>query len=191
MLWKYLAIGAGLLLTCAPRAGAQLAPPWSNLEVRMAGGAWVPTGAMRDDFRDAGTIGVQGAAELSDNLHAILSASWTRGHARQMAGTSLTYVWQYDVGVESNLRRPLAAGWAVNPFLGVGAGLRTYDYRASGDLRSCTAAYGAVGAELQRQALALRVEVRDYVSCYESPLTGSRKTRNDVGIMAGIAWHLR
>jgi hypothetical protein len=52
--------------------------------------------------------------------------------------------------------------------------------------------YGAIGTELQLGNSALRAEARDNVFCYKSPIRGmGSSTRNDVGVMLGIAYHFR
>ena len=56
--------------------------------------------------------------------------------------------------------------------------------------RSCMAGYGAVGLEFQRKMTALRIEGRDNVTCFKSPVSGSYKTRNDVGITMGFVYHV-
>ena len=189
MRYSTLLVGVAFAVTCAARAGAQTGA-WTEGEVRLVTGAWVPTGAMRDDFGTATLVGVQGAARLGGQLRALLAVSWTHAHARRLPADDVTHVWQWDMGVERAFGRARADGWTVLPFAGLGAGLRSYDHRASGDLRSCTAAYGALGGELRRGTLALRAEARDYVSCYESPATGSRQTRNDVGVTVGVGYRL-
>jgi hypothetical protein len=57
--------------------------------------------------------------------------------------------------------------------------------------RTCGSGYGALGTEFQRDRLALRAEARDYVCCFKAPVTGVKsKTRNDVGLSLGFAYHL-
>jgi hypothetical protein len=49
-----------------------------------------------------------------------------------------------------------------------------------------------VGTEFQIARTALRLEARDNVFRYRSPISGvSSKTRNDVGLSFGVAYHLR
>ena len=182
---------AGLLLGTAG-AGAQESARRVTPEVRPYVGVYLPAGAMRDQFKAATTLGAQGALELSRNLHLLANGSWTHGHTKLAVTNDVTYVWQYDVGVEANVARPLGGGWLFRPFAGLGAGGRTYDYRASGVAsRSCTAGYGALGTELQTGGVAVRVEGRDYLSCYRAPTATASHTRNDVGLALGMAYHLR
>ena len=52
-----------------------------------------------------------------------------------------------------------------------------------------TSGYGSLGTELQTGAVALRVEARDYMSCFKSPVTGLHDTRSDLGLSLGVAYH--
>lgn len=166
--------------------------PARTPEIRPFAGAFVPTGAMRDDFRTATMVGLQVATEMSRDFHVLASAGWTHGHNRFGLGSDRTDIWQYDAGVEASRSRPLASGWTVRPFLGLGGGARTYDYRVAGmKSRSCAAGYGAVGTEFEAGAMGVRFEARDYVSCFKSPVTGRRDTRNDLGLTLGVSYHMR
>ena len=159
-------------------------------EIRPFVGAYVPVGAMRRDFRDATMFGLQAAIERSRNLHFLGSASWTPGRNKYDRGSARTDIWQYDAGLEVNLYRPTAAGWVFRPFAGLGAGARTIDYRATGLASyTCTAGYGSLGTELQTGGVALRVEARDYMACFKSPVTGLHDTRSDLGLSLGVAYH--
>lgn len=184
-------LAAGLLLS-ASTVGAQDAPRRLTPEIRPFVGVFVPTGGLRDAFKSATTLGAQGAFELTRNVHLLGSVGWTHGHSKLVRGNDLTHIWQYDVGAEGNLVREMGGGWLFRPFLGAGAGARTYDYRAPGvGSRTCTAGYGSLGTEFQTGAMALRLEGRNYLSCYRAPLTGRNTTRSDLGLSLGVAYHLR
>jgi hypothetical protein len=181
-----------LLLAGAARVGAQETAPPGTLEIRPFAGAYIPTGAMRDNFKTAGMAGLQLAGELSRNFHVLASGSWTNGHNKFALGSTRTDVWQYDAGVEANLVRTIAGGWLFRPFVGVGAGARTYDYKAAGlRTRTCSMGYGAVGGQFEAGSMGLRLEARDHLSCFKSPMTGRSNTLNDVGLTLGVAYHLR
>ncbi len=70
---------------------------------------------------------------------------------------------------------------------------RTYAFQELGLTdKTCFAGYGALGTEFQIARTALRLEARDNVFCYRSPVPGvSSKTRNDIGLSLGVAYHLR
>jgi hypothetical protein len=99
----------------------------------------------------------------------------------------------YDAGVEYGLVRPLAGEWEMKPFLGAGIGGRTYQFKSSVlHDRTCTSGYGTLGTEFQLSRIALRFEGRGNFFCYESPLTtGESKTRNDISLNFGLAYHIR
>ena len=162
-------------------------------EIRPFVGAYIPAGAMRDDFKTSEMFGAQAALELSDYFHVGGTVAWAHGH-NKFAGFSddLTYIWQYDLGVELNLMQEVGATWLFRPFLGAGGGGRTYDYQAEGvGTQTCTAGYAALGSELQRGSIALRLAGRGYLACFESPVTATKTTRNDFGLAFGLAYHIR
>jgi hypothetical protein len=179
------------VLSLATPAAAQERWRQSSAELRPFAGVFLPVGAHRADFKSATMVGAQGAVEVNRHLHAVASVGWTHGHNRLFV-SDLTYIWQYDVGAEINAVRQMGWGWYLRPFFGTGFGGRTYDYRDDAtQASSCIAGYGTVGAEVQRNVLALRAEARDYLSCFESPVSGVKRTRNDLGLTVGLAYHLR
>ena len=181
-----------MLVAGVPVLGAQETERSRRPEIRPFVGAYIPTGAMRDNFKTATMLGAQVGVELSQNFHVLASTAWTHGHNKFNVGSDRTNIWQYDAGVEANLYRPLASGWVFRPFMGAGAGARSYDYRVEGvKTRTCTAGYGSVGSELQSGPVAIRLEARDYLTCFRSPVTGKSNTRNDVGVTFGVAYHVR
>ena len=99
-----------------------------------------------------------------------------------------------DVGVETR-GGTWREGRAVtfSPFVGLGAGARSYNYRKLDvDATHNLASYGAIGGEIGVRRVGVRVEVRDYVSGFR-PLvgTGSSATRNDVVVMMGLRFKRR
>ena len=180
------------LFAVASTGGSQELTGGFTPEIRPFVGVYVPTGAMQDQFESASMAGLQIAVELNRNFHVLGSVGWTHVHTKLSMARDLTDIWQYDIGVEGNLIHPLNDLWLLRPFAGIGAGGRTYDYRAPGvGSRRCTAGYGSLGTELQRGDVAFRLEGRDYLSCFESPVTGRKSTLNDVGISFGLAYHIR
>ncbi len=163
-----------------------------RFELRPFVGAFLPRGNMSTDFKADTMIGGQTALELSTNAHVVGTVGWTHGHAKfAPASDDVASIWQYDVGAEFNLLYRMENDWMWRPFAGLGAGGRTYDYSvATFESKTCTAGYAALGSELQGGAVAYRVEGRGYLSCFTSPLTGARETRNDFGLAFGVAWHV-
>jgi hypothetical protein len=186
----------GLFLAVALSAGtgalsAQTASP--ALELRPFAGASIPTGTQRDLFKSAALIGIQGAVEMKPTFHLLGSFGWVDGTSKYQLGSNNVDIFQYDVGAELGMIAPLGGGWELKPFLGLGAGARTYRY-SSDQLsnKTCGSAYGAAGTEFQITKIALRLEARDNVFCYRSPLVGQKsKTRNDLGLAFGLAYHIR
>jgi hypothetical protein len=182
---------AAALLFASPTLAQDFDP--YGFEVRPVVGAFMPVGAHRDDFRNATMLGAQAALEVNEFFHLVGGVSWTHGHARGgLLRTDLTHIWQYDAGAELGLYLEPADLLVLRPFLGLGGGGRTYDYRdAAAGAATCTAGYASLGSEFQRDLLALRLEGRGYASCYESRLTARRQTRYDVALMLGITYHFR
>ena len=178
-------------VACASVASGQ-ATDATPVELRPFIGVFVPIGSQSSDFKTATSVGFQGALEMSQHIHGLISGTWTRDHTKVGSfNTDVANIWQFDAGAEFNLVRPLNHGWLFRPFVGAGAGLRTYDYAAVlVGSKSCSAGYGALGTELQRDVVAFRLEGRDYVSCFQSPITGNRVTRSDIGIALGLAYHM-
>ena len=184
-----LLLGASLLVPRLLSAQDVWRP--AAVEVRPFAGMFLPTGAQRADFKSATMIGIQGAMEFNRHVHAVGSVGRTHGHTKLFAKDG-TNIWQYDLGAEFNLIRQIGVERDLRPFVGAGGGGRTYEYRSPGvGTRSCHAGYATVGAELQRELVAFRAEARDYLSCFDSPLTGAKRTRNDLGLTVGVAYHLR
>ena len=186
----------GLLLAVASIVAASALPAqtWTPaLELRPFGGAYVPTGTQRDYFKDASLLGLQGAIELKPSFHVVGSFSWVDGKSKYNLGKANVDIFQYDAGVELAAVKVLDRGWELKPFIGLGAGARTYQF-SSDQLsnKTCSLAYGALGSELQIARIALHLEARDNVFCYRSPIVGQKsKTRNDLGLSLGMAYHIR
>jgi hypothetical protein len=190
MRYSFLGIGAIVLVAAVGSAQETVG---IKPEIRPFVGGYMPTGELRDDFKVATIVGAQGALEINRNLHVLGSVGWIHGH-NKFAGFSkdLTYIWQYDGGIELNLVREIGNGWMFRPLVGLGGGGRTYDYQAAeAGRKTMLAGYGALGMEFQKGIVALRVEGRDYVTRFESPLTVDKKMRNDATLSFGLAYHLR
>jgi hypothetical protein len=163
-----------------------------RLELRPFAGMYVPAGGMADDFKSSSLFGIQPALELNQNFHVLGTFGWSDARSKIGALTNdQAYLWQYDLGVEANAFKEIGEGWLFRPFVGAGAGARTYEYKDVGvGNKTCTAGYGALGTEFQKLALALRIESRGYVNCFTQPLTGKKLTRADMTFAAGFAYHL-
>jgi hypothetical protein len=190
-----MALGLGGLLVATANAGAQdqvLATRGASaaFEIRPYLGAYVPTGDQRDLLKDAVLVGAQASWRVIPQLAVTGTFGWAPSKDRVTAGDQTLDLYQYDVGAEA--RAPSwynAESWDFTPFVGLGVGGRTYNYRDldNVDAKTNVAAYGALGGEVGFGRLGLRLEGRDYVSRFE-PLTGNNdtKTRNDVTLAAGL-----
>lgn len=186
-------VAAALLGTfIAAAAAAGQSPSESRLEVRPFIGAFIPTGDQREMLDDAITVGAQGAYAVTSYLSIVGTFSVTPSSDTRMSLNDDLDVFSYDIGAE--LRKSFIvskSGMTLSPFVGLGAGGRTYDYR---DLETHAASnltgYGALGAQLQMGSIGLRIEARDYVSSVTG-LTGEltkRETRNDVAIVSALSF---
>src|SRR5687767_3410268 len=189
------ALGFGALLVATASAGAQdeiLTTPSaaSRFELRPFAGAYIPTGDQRDFLKDAVLVGAQGSWRAIRQLAITGTFAWAPSEDRLRAGDEKLDVYQYDVGAEARAPSWYTSGsWDFTPFVGLGVGGRTYNYRDLDDVDAKTniSGYGALGGEVGFGRLGLRLEARDYVSRFE-PLTGDgdAKARNDVTVAAGL-----
>lgn len=188
---RTIALALATLLGGAAALTAQERP--LRPELRPFVGVQVPTGDQRSLFEDAVMLGAQGALELRPSFHVLATFGWAHGRNKYAVANDKVNIFAYDLGVEWNMIRAFDTRWRLSPFLGVGAGGRTYSFRESTlSTRTCAAAYGALGTELQTRSVAFRVEARDNVFCYRAPVAGGEsRTRNDVGISFGVAFHYR
>jgi Outer membrane protein beta-barrel domain len=177
----------GGVTTGAPGAGGTF--QGQGFEIRPFVGAYIPTGAQRDLLKDAVLVGAQASYRVIPQLAITGSFGWSPSKDRITPGDPTLDLFQYDVGAEAR-----GAGWVrgdswdFTPFVGLGVGGRTYNYRDL-DVGSKTDfdGYGALGGDLNFGQVGLRIEGRDYVSQFK-PLTGTgdAKTRNDVALAAGL-----
>jgi hypothetical protein len=152
----------------------------------------VPTGSQRNALKDAQVT----AAQLSWLMRPSFAVTGTFGWARSRDLTSTETpkldIFSSDLGIEARNGEWFAdRGVTFSPFVGLGAGVRSYNYRKLDvDATNNVAAYGSVGGELGVGRVGLRLEVRDYATGFK-PLLGAGKsdTRNDVVIMAGLRFN--
>lgn len=176
-----------LLLAAASAAGAQ-SPSGALFEIRPNAGVMIPTGAQRDLVRTAPVYSVQTAMEMTRSLHVVGSFAWSPG--RLAASDQSLDNYQYDVGVEFNLVEAIGKDWNLKPFVGMGAGARTYTYAADDiPTRTGVSGYVSVGTEFQLRLIALRLETREFRYRYTYPDQASSRSRKDVSLSAGIAYH--
>ena len=118
-------------------------------------------------------LGGQASYRIVPQLAITGTLGWSPSKDRITPGDQTLDVWQYDRGAELRAPSWLNSGaWDFTPFVGLGGGGRTYNYRDL-DVNSKTniAGFGTVGGELGYGRIGLRVEGRDYVSQFK-PFTG-------------------
>ena len=188
---KKLTFTLAALVTSAVVASAQ--EPTVRPEIRPFVGMYIPTGDQRDLFDDGSVLGLQAALEVRPSFHVLGTFGWGVGQTKYVASKDHVNTFQYDIGLELSLVRALGEQWLLKPFLGFGGGARTYLYEDDNlKNRTCAAGYGALGAEFELNRAAIRLEGRDNVFCFRSPLPNVKsKTRNDVGLSLGLAYHFR
>ena len=126
-------------------------------------------------------------------LHVVGTFAFTGPKFDQAVVTSgHMHIFQFDAGGELFKSMDFNNDWLFRPFLGVGAGVRRYDATTVGESKNYPAGYGSIGAELQMNRIALRLEARDYLTRFKG-LSGDdpASTRNEVALTAGMAFHLR
>ena len=160
----------------------------NGFELRPYAGAYIPTGDQRDLLKDAVIVGGQASYRILPQLAVTGTLGWSPSKDRITPGDQKLDIWQYDIGAE--LRAPswfTSGPMDFTPFVGLGAGGRTYNYRdLDVDSKTNVAGYGALGAELGFGRTGVRLEARDYVSQFKPLSGGDAKTRNDVTVAAGL-----
>jgi hypothetical protein len=183
----------GVLFAPAREAHAQHAAPHTSAwELRFTSGGLVATGAQRDVIKDAQLSAVQVSWLVHPAVAITGTVGWARSRDRLSANTPKLDVFTSDLGAEL---RP--AQWfadravSVSPFIGAGAGARSYNYRSlDADATHNVAGYVAAGGEVGVGRVGVRLEVRDYASGFK-PLVGAgtSEARNDIVLMAGIRFN--
>jgi hypothetical protein len=178
------------LLVASRTAAAQTPVSQANAwELRVTSGAFVPTGSQRNVVKDAQVTAAQLSWLVRPSFALTGTFGWARSRDLETADTPKLDVFTYDLGGEAR-GVEMFAGRRVtlSPFVGAGAGARSYNYRKL-DVAAThnVAAYGTVGGELGMGRVGLRLEVRDYLAGFK-PLTGAGRSdvRNDVVMMVGL-----
>ena len=166
----------------------------SRWELRVPNGSLIPTGAERDAIKRGNLTAVQLTYVARPSLAIISTFGWARSRDVAITGTPKLDVFTYDVGAEARAPR-----WVSNhaitltPFVGAGAGARSYNPRKLDiDATHNLAAYASAGGELSIRRVRIRLEARDYVSGLK-PLAGEgvARTGNDVVMMVGVRYVAR
>jgi Outer membrane protein beta-barrel domain len=168
---------------------AQEEEPARRFQMRPYAGAFVPVGDQRDVLDDAVLVGMAVSYDVHPNLAVVGSFGWaaSRGTAGATKAEDLD-VLQYDVGVASQLPIETVSGVTLKPFVGVGVGARTYDYRdLDVDSETDVVGYVSLGASLEYREVSLGFALRDCFSEYDGIGTEeTAATRNDLGVFASL-----
>jgi hypothetical protein len=163
----------------------------SAFELRPFAGATIPTGALRDVFKDAPILGMGVAFQMQPNLHIVGNFGWMREHTKYAVSKNDGNRYSYDAGVELSAERAMTENWMFRPYVGLGAGARTYTYQAETLLkRTGAAGYGTLGTEFRYGVTAIRLEARGNAFNFKSPLPDAQSTtRYDIAFSLGMAYH--
>ena len=182
------AIFAAAIL-CAGSLVAGAKPLESKWEFSVNSGRLFSAGTQPNVIKGADYTAAQLAYILRPNLAITGSLGWARSRDISATASPKLDIFTYDIGAEARAdKRSLGSGIVFNPFLGMGAGARSYSYR---DLPISTthdpAGYVSAGGEFGYHRIRVRLEVRDYVTGFK-PLNGAGGTelRNDMTVMAGL-----
>ncbi|MEO8561815.1 MAG: hypothetical protein ABI601_07050 [bacterium] len=192
-------VGALGLLVAQPRtaaaqtSAAQTTPARSSAwELRFTSGALVPTGNQRNILKDAQISAAQLSWLVRPSLAITTTLGWARSRDLASADTPKLDVFTYDLGLEARSVTWFAdRAVTLRPFVGLGAGARSYNYRAlEVDATNNLAGYGAVGSELGIGRVGVRLEARNYVTGFKPLVSaGTSDRRNDVVIMAALRFN--
>ena len=123
-------VAAGVLLGLSALGGvaqAQMGMP--RIEARPFVGAYIPTGDQRDLLKDAVLVGGQLTWHAMPALAVTGTFGWSPSTDRTTGDQPLD-LYQYDIGAELRAASLWNNGvWRFTPFVGLGAGGRTYNYR--------------------------------------------------------------
>ncbi len=138
-------------------------------------GMYIPVQDQADDLSTAVTVGALVRTDVTDKFGIVASFWWAPSEA-DVASISAQDedidLFQYDLGMEIRPFPGRDGEWFAQPFLGLGAGGRSYSFRdLDEDSETDFAGYASLGAEVDLSPLALRVEGRGYLTEYNG-LTG-------------------
>lgn len=188
------ALGCIVLTTSASAqstdsAATRAAAKTSGWEFLATGGAVVPTGHQRDAIKSGNMSAAQLTYVVNPSIALTATTGWARTNDIASAGDPKLDIFTYDVGAEVRGTRMNEGGdLNVRPFVGAGAGARSYNYRnLDVDATHNVAAYASVGGDLGIRRVQLRIEARDYVTGFK-PLAGvgAADTRNDFVMTVGL-----
>jgi len=148
-------------------------------------GVYIPTGDHRDVFDDSVLVGLSASYDVIPYVAVVASVGWTP----TQAGALDLDLFKYDAGVQGQYPYALSPDLVLKPFLGVGAGARTYHFRDldSVDAETDFAAYVSAGVQLEYRALAVGLTVRDDVTPFDGiDADGDSQVRGDLAVFGSV-----
>jgi hypothetical protein len=183
------AVALGVLVSARAAFAQRPAEQPKSWELLVTSGALVPTGDQANSIKNAGTTAAQVSWMIRPSLGITGTFAWSRSRDVSMVSQPKLDVFSSDLGVEKRLgQRFRENAVTFRPFVGLGGGARSYNYRKlDEDATHNAAVYGAIGGEIGVRRVGVRIEARDYVSQFK-PLVGAGQTatRNDVVVMVGL-----
>lgn len=178
----------------AQEAARESVPQPRRWEFRVASGTLIPTGELRLALRTADLTAAQVAWLPRPSLAVTGTFGWARSRDLGAVGTPKLDVFTSDLGAELRTAEWFAGrAVTVSPFVGLGAGMRSYDSRARGmDAAHTLSGYASVGGEVGYRRVGVRLEVRDYASGSGALAgAGASEARNDAVVMAALRLNRR
>ena len=185
--WIYCITVAIATVVAGPVVGAQKS---MDCEIRPFAGYAIPTGAHRENFNNAVMSGAEAAVRLTTEFDLVGSFAWQPSRGKYNVSERYADVWVYNFGIERSFRDQQLTGGAFVPFVGGGVGGRAYDFRSSAlNSSTCYSGYMNGGSMYERGWSTVRLEVRDNLFCYKSPVGAlDEQTRNEIGVLLGIGF---
>lgn len=176
----------------------------AGIEIRPVVGAFIPTVDQRNLLTDAVLVGGELGWHFVPSFAVVGAFGWapTRDQLTGLPGNPLFTgrqekidLFQYDLGLEWRLHYSIPAPWPARPYLGAGAGGRTYSFRhVSTSSQTNLLGYGKLGIDVAPAdgLFGLRLEARDNLTRFKG-LSGelvNAATRNDLQLTAGLTLRL-
>ncbi|MFO0581710.1 MAG: outer membrane beta-barrel protein [Anaeromyxobacter sp.] len=178
---KILAVAAALAALSATPARAE--EPAARVEVAPLVGAYIPILDQRSSLDRALLAGLVGTYDFHPNVAFVGSVAWA---GTKSAGEALD-LFQWDIGLQGQVPYALTASWTLKPFVGVGVGTRTYDFRHAGlETQTDFHFYSAAGASLRRGALDVGLTLRHELT--SGGPYGESETRGNLAPFASVAY---
>jgi len=157
-------------------------------------GVYIPMNKNSEELSTTVTLGVQVRGELTKYFGLTATIWWAGSEAELPSlfdGVEPIDLYHYDLGVEFRPPPLFQEHKNVTPFLGIGAGGVTYDFRdICGSAESDFSAFASMGLEVLVEHLAFRLEGRGYLWEFDG-FFGEKpesEKRNGLTVSAGFVY---